>query len=67
MVKTAAISMETGSASGLADGVSDGVTETAMKLQCLKVDVVSCGMVIPVCSNLPRLHFSHQYRRPALA
>ena len=30
--------METGSASGLADGASDGITETAMKLQCLKVD-----------------------------
>ena len=30
--------METGSASGLADGVSDGATQTAMKLQCLKVD-----------------------------
>ena len=37
-MKTAAISMETGSASGLADGVSDGVTETAIKLQCLKLD-----------------------------
>jgi len=30
--------METGSASGLADGASDGATQTAMKLQCLKVD-----------------------------
>ena len=34
--------METGLASGLADGLSDGTsdgaTETAMKLQCLKVD-----------------------------
>ena len=37
-MKTAAISMETGSALGLADGASDGTIETAMKLQCLKVD-----------------------------
>ena len=61
-VKTAAISMETGSASSLADGA----IETAMKLQCLKSTVVSCGTVIPACSNLPHLHFSHQYRRTAL-
>ena len=33
-----AISIETGSASGLTDGASDGATKTAMKLQCLKVD-----------------------------
>ena len=32
MVKTAAISMKTGSALGLADGASDGTTETALKL-----------------------------------
>ena len=37
-MKAAAISMETSSASSLADGTSDGATETAMKLQCLKVD-----------------------------
>ena len=37
-MKTVAILMETGSASGLADGTSDGVTETALKLQYLKVD-----------------------------
>ena len=37
MVKAAAISMETGSASDLADGA----TETAMKLQCLKVGLTN--------------------------
>ena len=37
-MKTAAISMETDSASGLADGASDGATKTALKLQYLKVD-----------------------------
>ena len=40
-MKAATISMETGSASGLADGVSNGTTETAMKLQCLKVGLTN--------------------------
>ena len=31
-MKAAAVSMETGSASGLADGASNGATETTMKL-----------------------------------
>ena len=50
-MKAAAISMET----GLADGMSNGATETAMKLRCLKVDLIQIkhnGMVIPACSNL---------------
>ena len=37
MVKAAVISMETGSALGLADGA----TETATKLQCLKVGLTN--------------------------
>ena len=37
MVKAAAISMETGSASGLADGA----TETTMKLQSLKIGLTN--------------------------
>ena len=40
-MKAAAISMETGLALGLADGTSDGATETAMKVQCLKVSLTN--------------------------
>ena len=70
-MKTAAISMETGSARL---GLADGATKTAMKLQCLKVGltnkksiVVSCGTVILACSNLLHLRFSHQYQRSGTA
>ena len=40
-MKAAAVSMETGLPLGLADGASNGATETAMKLQCLKVGITN--------------------------